>query len=138
MIWEDFANPLTLADGDTLASVCFSGLTESPCPLGFDATCELVDEFGDPLEYSTSDGSITCDTGSCCVLRGDVNYDGADLVDIADLLYLIDFMFSEGPAPVCFDAADINGSGSKPLDISDLMWLINFMFQNGPPPVPCP
>jgi hypothetical protein len=29
------------------------------------------------------------------------NVDGEDEVDIADLVYLVDYMFNAGPAPVC-------------------------------------
>ena len=78
--------------------------------------------------------------GGCCIppIRGDVNYDGAELIDISDLLYLIDFMFQSGPAPVCFDEADIDASGSEPLDISDLVYLIDYMFRDGPEPPACP
>jgi len=78
--------------------------------------------------------------GGCCIppIRGDVNYDGAELIDISDLLYLIDFMFQSGPAPVCFEEADIDASGSEPLDISDLVWLIDYMFTGGAEPPACP
>ncbi len=78
--------------------------------------------------------------GGCCIppIRGDVNYDGAEVIDISDLLYLIDFMFQAGPAPVCFDEADIDASGSEPLDISDLVLLIDYMFTGGEAPPACP
>ncbi len=78
--------------------------------------------------------------GGCCIppIRGDVNYDGAELIDISDLLYLIDFMFTGGPAPVCFEEADIDASGSEPLDISDLVLLIDYMFTGGEAPPACP
>ena len=82
------------------------------------------------------------ETGSetCCIppIRGDVNYDGAETVDISDLLYLIDFMFQSGPAPVCFEEADIDASGIEPLDISDLVLLIDYMFTGGAEPPACP
>jgi hypothetical protein len=141
IIWEDFANPLTLPDGEILTYICFSDITappEAPCPMAFMNNCELVDELGDPLPFTTTDGSVACTGGSCCEFRGDVNNDGAELIDISDLFYMIDYMFTGGPAPVCFDAADIDASGSPPLDISDLFYLVNFMFTGGPPPLPCP
>ena len=140
VIWEDFMNPLSLADGDSLTFLCFGGITatpDAPCPLAFLGNCELVDEFGDPLPLTTEDGSLACDDG-CCRMRGDVNHDGAELIDIADLLYLIDYMFRGGPEPVCFDEADIDASGLEPLDISDLFYLIDYMFTGGPEPLPCP
>lgn len=71
-------------------------------------------------------------------MRGDVNHDGAELIDIADLLYLIDYMFTGGPQPACFDEADLDASATEPLDIGDLLYLIDFMFTGGPNPVPCP
>jgi len=76
----------------------------------------------------------------CCIppMRGDVNYDGAEIIDISDLYFLINFMFTDGPAPVCFDEADIDASGVEPLDISDLIYLIDYMFRGGPEPPACP
>lgn len=74
-------------------------------------------------------------TPSCCHLRADVNGDGAG-PDIADLVYLVSFMFQAGAAPPCADEADVDGSGFGP-DIADLVYLVTYMFQSGPPPVPC-
>lgn len=141
IIWEDFLNALTLPDDARLTHICFSNLTatpDAPCVIGFQNNCELVDEFGDPINLVTTDGSVACDAGGCCVMRGDVNHDGAELIDIADLLYLIDYMFTGGPEPVCFDEADIDASETEPLDIGDLVYLIDFMFTGGPAPVECP
>jgi hypothetical protein len=75
---------------------------------------------------------------SCCVIRGDVDHSGVLPVDIADLVYLVDFMFNAGPAPPCFDEGDIDGSGVAPIDIADLVYLVDFMFNSGPAPPPCP
>ncbi|MDH3891406.1 MAG: hypothetical protein OEV49_10010 [candidate division Zixibacteria bacterium] len=79
-------------------------------------------------------------SGTCCIppMRGDVNYDANELIDISDLLYLIDFMFTGGLAPVCHEEADINGDGAELLDISDLVHLIDYMFTGGAPPADCP
>ncbi len=55
--------------------------------------------------------------------------------DIADLVYLVDFMFQGGPPPIpdpC--VADVNGDGNGP-DIADLVYLVEYMFQGGPPVV---
>ncbi len=78
------------------------------------------------------------DTG-CCVppIRGDVNYDGGAIIDIADLVYLTDYMFSGGPVPVCYEEADVV-PGPPPLDIADLVYLVDYMFTGGPPPPACP
>lgn len=76
--------------------------------------------------------------GGCCILpiRGNVDYDPSDVIDISDLVYLVDYMFNAGPAPVCEDEADITGEGG--IDISDLVYLVDYMFNAGPAPVDCP
>jgi len=75
-------------------------------------------------------------TGCCVGIRGNVDNDGGDAIDISDLVYLVDYMFTGGPAPECFEEADMNGDAA--LDISDLVWLVDYMFTGGPPPVACP
>jgi hypothetical protein len=111
----------------------------------------LGSTIGQTVTGQSSMGSLTLNSGyqqnfvsggsgPCCIgpMRGDINYDDGELIDISDLMYLIDYMFLAGPAPVCFEEADINASGTTPLDISDLVWLIDYMFLGGPEPTPCP
>ena len=76
--------------------------------------------------------------GGCCNNRADINHDGQPNPDIADLIYMVTFMFQEGPPPPCMEEADINGDGSESPDIADLIYLVTYMFQEGPAPVPCP
>ena len=75
----------------------------------------------------------------CCVppMRGDVDGDGAVLIDISDLVYLVDYMFTGGPVADCFEEADVDASGGI-LDIADLVYLVDYMFTGGPAPLPCP
>jgi hypothetical protein len=65
---------------------------------------------------------------------GDVDLSGR--VDIADLIFLVEFIFVGGPPPQVISAGDVNGSGGV-IDISDLVYLIEYMFQDGPEPPPC-
>ncbi len=74
----------------------------------------------------------------CCFLRGDIDHSGVAPVDIADLVYLVDYMFNQGPVPECFDEGYIDGSGVEPIDIADLVYLVDYMFNGGPEPPPCP
>ena len=77
--------------------------------------------------------------GDCCMgaIRGNVDYDAGDVIDISDLVYLVDFMFNLGPAPPCFEEGDIDGSDEASLDISDLVYLVDYMFVGGPEPAAC-
>ncbi|MFH1688343.1 MAG: S8 family serine peptidase [bacterium] len=72
---------------------------------------------------------------SCCRLRGDIDHNGIG-PDIADLVYLVNYMFGGGEEPPCMEEADVDGNGQGP-DIADLVYLINYMFGGGPAPVPC-
>jgi len=75
-------------------------------------------------------------TASCCLDRGDINYDG-QTADIADLVYLVAYMFNGGPEPPCMSTADVNGDGGNQPDIADLVYLVAYMFQGGDALVPC-
>jgi hypothetical protein len=79
--------------------------------------------------------------GTCCLgpMRGNVNNLPGDVIDISDLVYLVDYMFTGGPAPTCGAEANVNGLGPDDgLDISDLVYLVDYMFTGGPPPAACP
>ena len=64
---------------------------------------------------------------------GDADGNGSG-PDIADLVYLVDYMFGQpaGPPPVEFQAADVNGDSA--LDIADLLNLVEYQFNSGPAP----
>jgi len=74
--------------------------------------------------------------GSCCEIRGDVDNDGAG-PNIADLVFMVAYMFDSGPAPVCMAHTDISGDQQPIPDIVDLVVLVNYMFAGGPAPAPC-
>jgi len=65
------------------------------------------------------------------ILVGDANSDGS--ATISDVIYLINYLFKEGPAPDPIRAGDVNGDGE--VTISDVVYLINYLFKGGPPPV---
>ncbi len=63
---------------------------------------------------------------------GDINGSGGS-TNIADLVYMVDYMFIGGPEPPSMEMADVDGSGGG-LDIADLVYLVDYMFNQGPPP----
>jgi len=85
---------------------------------------------------------------TCCMgpIRGNVDYDPDDQINISDLVYLVDWMWGMGPPPPCWSEANVDGSGPvggdedgmADIDISDLVALVDYMFTGGPPPAPCP
>ncbi|MCB2230942.1 M4 family metallopeptidase [bacterium] len=62
---------------------------------------------------------------------GDVN-NNQEGPDLSDLIYLVNYLFSGGPAPAFMGAADATGEGD--VDLSDLIALVNYLFSGGPAP----
>ena len=73
--------------------------------------------------------------GCCLGIRGNVNFDAYDIIDISDLTMLVDFMFGGLSTLPCEEEADINGIDG--VDISDLVMLVEYQFGDGPEPVLC-
>jgi hypothetical protein len=63
-------------------------------------------------------------------LRGDANADWK--VDVTDVVYLINYLFINGPPPNPVERADCNCDHL--VNVTDVVYLINFLFINGPPP----
>ncbi len=61
-------------------------------------------------------------------------------VDVADLSYLVAYLFLGGPPPACEEEGNVDGfiSAGGPTDVADLTYLVAYLFLGGPPPVPCP
>ncbi len=98
-------------------------------PLGNTATVSFrIESWGDPEvseEYTAGAKTV--------LQRGDLNFSG--VLDISDLTYFVEFMFSEGPWPQpIFEAGDFDCSSD--VNISDLTALVELLFQSGPS-APC-
>ena len=84
---------------------------------------------------------FTADTICCTGWRGDIdNSSGGDGsgTNVADLTYLVRFLFHDGPIPLCPEAADVNPGGEPGVNIADITYLVAFLFQGGPLPAACP
>ena len=62
---------------------------------------------------------------------GDVDSSGA--VNVADLTYLVDYLFFEGPPPPVLEAANVDGEGG--VNVADLTYLVDYLFFEGPEPI---
>ena len=61
---------------------------------------------------------------------GDIN--GSSIVNITDAVYLLHYLFTNGPEPLDLSAGDVNQDGR--LNIADVVYLINYVFVSGPAP----
>jgi hypothetical protein len=90
---------------------------------------------GDPISFTILDIEVSTSSSCCVGIRGNIDGDGGDNIDISDLVYLVDYMFSGGLAPTCMEEADLNGD--EAIDISDLVYLVDYMFTGGSAPLVC-
>ena len=65
---------------------------------------------------------------------GDANCSGG--ISLADVIYLVNYLFKSWPAPCCPTLGDVNCSGS--ITLADIIQLVNHIFKAEPAPQPCP
>jgi hypothetical protein len=61
---------------------------------------------------------------------GDCNGDGS--VNSSDVVFLINYLFVGGPAPIPYQSGDVNHDSS--INSADVVYLINYLFAGGPQP----
>jgi hypothetical protein len=70
--------------------------------------------------------SVNSDASVC----GDANGDGE--INIADAVFIINYIFKGGPAPDPVDSGDANDDGA--INVGDAVFLITYIFKGGPAP----
>lgn len=95
---------------------------------------------GSVLDFQTGFRSGQIAVAPCCSgIRGNIDGDPEDVINIADIVYFVDwsFNFPPGPAPPCFSEADVNDDGE--LNIADIVYMVDYSFAtpSGPPPLDC-
>jgi len=69
------------------------------------------------------DHAIAC-VPNCCVRPGDGN--GDEAIDIADVVFLINYIFKGGPPPPCRNAADVNNDCM--INLADAIFILRSIF----------
>jgi hypothetical protein len=77
-----------------------------------------------------ADQSGVLDQCESLFVRGDASRDG--LVDIADIIQILSYLFLNGSDNNCSTAFDVTDDGQ--VEIADAINLASFLFQGGPPP----
>ncbi len=128
----DACDVCTDTDGDGFGN---PGYPANTCPVD---NCPFV---FNPTQSDTNGNNIgdVCDVG-CCVgmIRGNVNGSIDNNITVADLTYLIQYIWNSGPPPPCPDEANINGSPNNSISVADVTYLVAFLFNSGIPPAACP
>lgn len=118
---------------------------KSPASGLFSWITSAGDTLGSPhlVTFIVNDGTGRADTGEVSIevlpfttppagQDGDVNGDGD--VDLEDVVYLINFIFNDGPPPNPLAAGDVNGDCF--VTIADVVYLSNYLLKSGPAPKP--
>lgn len=63
-------------------------------------------------------------------IRGDANTDG--VVNVADVVYLVNFLYRSGDAPAPMWCGDANCD--EIVNVADVVYLVNYLYRGGDPP----
>ncbi len=109
-----------------LQQTALIGISAEECS----ATCYY--DYGDNPAHEVSDSEAVRfrNTTGEWVQAGDV--DGSGSINVADLTYLVSYLFKGGPAPTPLESGDVNCSGG--VDVADVTYLVAYLFQSGTAP----
>jgi len=124
-IWTSFPKSLEVTHPDTIL------IGSSPVSVAIPTTEGNLHVTATKHNCRPYQGSIPIVHGF--FMYGDAN--GDSLLNIADVIFLINYLFENGEAPYPFAAGDCDCNGV--IDIADVVYLINYLFINGPVP-DCP
>ncbi len=60
------------------------------------------------------------------------DFNGNGFIDVADVVFLINYLYTAGPAPDPLELGDVNWDNG--VNAADVIFLINYLFKDGPPP----
>ncbi|MEW5993913.1 MAG: hypothetical protein AB1744_05910 [Candidatus Zixiibacteriota bacterium] len=78
------------------------------------------------------------DTVCCVGIRGNVDGQPDDQINVADITYLVAYLFQGGAAPPCQEEGNVDGGADEQINVADLTYLVAYVFQGGALPPACP
>ncbi len=113
------AGPMLIPSGesDTVAFAIFAGSTYADMVNGANAASVVYDSI-----------IANCCEGLRGNLVGDLNADG---ITVADINYIVDFLWRGGPEPPCWDEANVNGSTNMSINVADVVYMVRWLWQGG-------
>jgi len=122
LTWSDLHEDLVGTGLSIDSNGTLSGIPLAESEITF--TLQVTDSVG-----ASNTASMTVSVGPNYIC-GDINNSGEE-PDVADLVYLVAYMFDSGPPPPVMASTDVNSDGNQ-ADIADLVYLVAYMFQGGP------
>ncbi len=126
-------NPISTDWGATSA-ITVSDSTVVVCHFADDTITEIDSAGYVYCRFAVGDGPLAAAKVPACYIRkGDADNNGA--FSIADVVWLINYIFEGGAAPVTGGSGDADGNGG--ISIADAVFLINYIFAGGNAPDSC-
>ncbi|GEM_PF-1038432 len=124
---------LYLSDDEGFTSIeVFNGISDTS--LSLDDSLEYGSDYWWKVKATSAHGHsrFSGNTGVIKVWKlGDVNADWAD--NAQDIVFLVNYKFKNGPAPVPLYSGDIDGNCI--INILDIIYHVNYKFKGGPYPL---
>jgi hypothetical protein len=54
------------------------------------------------------------------------------VVNVGDVVYLVTYLYKEGPPPAPMEAGDVDCDGL--VNVGDVVYLVNYLYKGGPAP----
>jgi len=119
------AGPMLIPSGgsDTVAFALIAGTNYPDLVSGANAASAVYDSV----------------VANCCEgLRGNLVGDlRTDAITVADINYIVDFLWRGGPEPPCWDEANVNGSTNMSVNVADVVYMVRWLWQAGAPAPHC-
>ena len=116
----------------------WNGSSWSPLGSGMNGPVDALMVYNDNLlvggEFTSAGGKVSTYiaqwTPAFDFICGDLNDD--DALNIIDIIFLINYRYKDGSAPIPQASADVNND--ELLNILDIVYLINYKYKEGPEP----
>ena len=120
-------------DGDLVGDLCDNCVDSintnqaDPDLDNIGSACDNCPDVNNPGQEDSDGDGIGDACASCCIgFVGNIDGDSNDEVTIADVTFLVGYMFKGGPPPPCPEEADLNGDFTN--NIIDLVFLVTYSF----------
>lgn len=108
---------------DTVAFAIIGGTTYADMVNGANAASAVYDSV-----------IANCCEGLRGNLVGDLKTDG---ITVADINYIVNFLWRGGPEPPCWDEANVNGSTNLSVNVADVVYMVRWLWQGGAAALHC-
>ncbi len=152
----DVCDECTDTDGDGFGDPGYASntCTDDNCPETYNPdqadidedtyadSCDNCPENFNPDQADIDDDGVGDVCDNCCLNRGNADgvISGGIPVNVADLTFLVNYIFKGGIESPCLEEGNVDGmdgGGGLLINVADLTYLVNYVFKGGNAPPSC-